>query len=866
MIADERIVPSLEPGLVPSLLAAGDPDAPALLQLAGRTFSFASLRERVDWYAARLRELGIAGHDLIAIETPDPAESLCAFLGVAAVCAAAPLDTTLTESEYHALLARLGVRALLTNAGPESCAEAAARALGVPVIALGYGTDRPTWRSASAGIPLRQPRQLPQGVVLVLETSATTGVPKLVPLTSGNLMAIAACMQRALDLNARDRFLAIMPLTHLLGLACPLAQLLRGGSVICAGGFSPDRFAASLREFRPTWYSASPTLHRAILDLARRLPPVLNTASLRFIRSGSAALDPGLRESLEQVLRVPVMDGYGLTEAGQVTSNPPARRKPGSVGGPLGTSVGIMDDTGNLLPAGSAGEIVLRGPAVFHGYLDDAEANHAAFRSGWFRTGDLGRVDGDGDLFIAGRIKEAINRGGETIAPREIDDALAGHPAVAEAVAFAVRHPTLGEDVAAAVVLRAGANASEPELRRFLAGRLSFSRLPNRIVFLDHIPTGRNGKPRRGVLSEQFRELPVVPDDSLPDPTEQRIAYIWMRVLGIAQPGPSDNFFALGGDSLSAAVMLNAVRTELCAAEPQLEMADFFESPTVERLASIVGLRGVGRPAPSGDNARLVWQSRAQGVPFFCLPGASQDGCYLRHVAQLVRAERSFIVLTHPIVDGRPWPSVDDLATRFLAQIRATRPAGPYMLGGHCYGGILAFECALRLVALGESVPLLVLFDTPTPGYPKPARHWKQYARHAVRLISGAERGNPYRATEIAAHIRFVVRNFRPNSAGHVPHQPVAAGPQAPPQPHHPSGAAAIVHGYRPKPFAGKIVHFIAEGAPVSSRILEDSRLGWRDFALGGFEVQSVSGLHDSMFIGEHAPDLATRLLSVFRG
>jgi acyl-CoA synthetase (AMP-forming)/AMP-acid ligase II len=246
-------------------------------------------------------------------------------------------------------------------------------------------------------------------------------------------------------------------------------------------------------------------LNRAILTLARAHPEVFRRIPLRLIRSTGATPEPEALAWLEKAAGVPVLAGYGLTETGGVTRETPDARKPGSAGRSSGLEVAIMDPLDKVLASGLEGEIAVRGASVTPGYVDDPEANQAAFRDGWFHTGDIGRLDSEGFLFITGRLREIIDRGGEKIVPQEVDEVLAAHPALADAAAFGVAHGTLGEDVAAAVVLRSGAAASELELRRFAANRLARFKVPRRIVFMDAIPRTATGKAQRGVLAEQFR-------------------------------------------------------------------------------------------------------------------------------------------------------------------------------------------------------------------------------------------------------------------------------------------------------------------------------------------------------------------------
>ncbi len=249
-----------------------------------------------------------------------------------------------------------------------------------------------------------------------------------------------------------------MPLFHIHGLmASTLASLAAGGSVACPPSFNALRFFHWLEDTRPTWYTAVPTMHQAILTRADRHADTIRDSRLRFVRSSSSSLPPQVMRELEQTFGMPVIEAYGMTEAAhQMTSNPlpPASRYAGSVGVAAGPEVAIMDESGQLLPTGSLGEVVIRGRNVTSGYDDNPEANARAFTNGWFRTGDQGTLDDAGYLRLTGRLKELINRGGEKISPLEVDAVLMDHPAVAQGVSFAVPHPMLGEDIAAAIVLR----------------------------------------------------------------------------------------------------------------------------------------------------------------------------------------------------------------------------------------------------------------------------------------------------------------------------------------------------------------------------------------------------------------------------
>jgi acyl-CoA synthetase (AMP-forming)/AMP-acid ligase II len=339
-------------------------------------------------------------------------------------------------------------------------------------------------------------------IALLLHTSGTTSRPKLVPLRHSNLCASAFNIVTTLRLAEHDRGLNLMPLFHIHGLVAGLlAPLSAGGPVICSRGFNALKFFGWMAEARPTWYSAVPTMHQAILGRASKSADIIKNNPLRFIRSSSSSIPPQVIRDIEEIFGCPLIESYGMTEAShQMASNPlpPGVRRPGSVGLPAGPEVAIADENGRRLKPGETGEIVIRGENVMNGYVNNEAANAEAFTSeGFFRTGDQGVIDHDGYLSITGRLKEIINRGGEKVSPREIDEVLMDHPCVAQCVCFAVPHAKLGEDVAVAIVLRQAATADEHSIKEFCASRLAKFKVPETIVFLEEIPKGATGKLRR---------------------------------------------------------------------------------------------------------------------------------------------------------------------------------------------------------------------------------------------------------------------------------------------------------------------------------------------------------------------------------
>ncbi|HET7737856.1 MAG TPA: AMP-binding protein, partial [Tepidiformaceae bacterium] len=347
--------------------------------------------------------------------------------------------------------------------------------------------------------PVSVPR--PEDVALVLHTSGTTGRPKRVPLSHANLARSARNVATSLGLTADDRCLNVMPLFHIHGIvAAILATLSSGGSVVCTPGFDAFRFFGSLEASRATWYTAVPTMHQAIVARARAHLSTPASSSLRFVRSSSSPLPPSVMRDVEDLFGVPMVEAYGMTEAShQVCCNPlpPAVRKPGSVGVPSGVELRVVGPDGTSLRPGETGEVVIRGGSVTSGYesIDPADFT---LPGGWLRTGDLGYLDDDGYLVLAGRIKELVNRGGEKISPREVEDVLITYPGVREVVVFAVPHAKLGEDIAAAIVPEPADRPLDiAALRAFAGAQLAPFKVPRQVVVVEAIPLGPTGKPQR---------------------------------------------------------------------------------------------------------------------------------------------------------------------------------------------------------------------------------------------------------------------------------------------------------------------------------------------------------------------------------
>jgi oxalate---CoA ligase len=469
--------------------------------------SYGAFRDQIEALAGALAAAGIQRGDRVGIALPNGLPMVVSFFAAAMAGTAAPLNPGYKEDEFRFFLEDTDARVLIL---PPDGIDEARRAAGtaIPILPIDIDTNGAVGfvglKSRAAYAP-----PSPDDVALVLHTSGSTGRPKRVPLAHANLAISAGNVARSYDLGPDDVAMCVMPLFHVHGLvASTLGTLSTGGTLVIPAKFNPLSFWRIVRDHGVTWYSAVPTIHQLLL--ARADPAAGKPAGaerLRFIRSCSAALPPQVMHDLEQAFGAPVLEAYGMTEAAhQMASNPlpPAARKPGSVGPGTEVQISIMDAEGRHMRAGEQGEVVIKGPNVTRGYENNPEANEKSFTEGWFRTGDQGFLDADGYLTLVARIKELINRGGEKISPREIDEVLLAHPSVAEAVCFGVPHKTWGEEVAAAVVVKEA--ISESDLIAYCKDRLAEFKRPKQIHITDTIPRTATGKIQRGAVARAFAQ------------------------------------------------------------------------------------------------------------------------------------------------------------------------------------------------------------------------------------------------------------------------------------------------------------------------------------------------------------------------
>ena len=459
-----------------------------------------------------LRAAGISAQDRVAIVLPNGPEMAAAFVTVAQSTTTAPLNLAYKEDEFAFYLKDLKAKAIIVETGYDGPARSVAKRFDMIVIEL-TATDPAGSFTLSTTATGNAADTLPASddVALILHTSGTTSRPKIVPLLQSNVAASAQNVMASLALTSDDCCLNVMPLFHIHGLIAAVSgSLAAGASISCAPGFDALKFYGWLEEVDPSWYTAVPTMHQAILARAPRNAEIIKNARLRFLRSSSSSLPGPVMTELAETFGAPVVEAYGMTEAAhQMCCNPiePGRQKPGAVGLPAGPVVHIAHEIENRLIDG-VGEISISGLNVTPGYEANPEANKKNFFEAdgkrWFRTGDQGKFDEDGFLSLTGRLKEIINRGGEKISPLEVDGILSDHPAVGQCVTFAVPHAKLGEDVGAAVVLKEGQSATDREIRDFASQRLAAFKVPRKILILDEIPKGATGKLQRIGLAEKL--------------------------------------------------------------------------------------------------------------------------------------------------------------------------------------------------------------------------------------------------------------------------------------------------------------------------------------------------------------------------
>ncbi len=802
---------------------------------------------------------GVKRGDTLLVAMSNGPEMALALLGAALHATLTPIEPDLGLAELIAIARHVGATGILTDLAHEGVLGGLATTLGIPMHVLPFERTGPLGRLSGSVMPSEPCLPPAQDHVLLMHrTSGTTGTSKRVPLRTANISAQARNTAESLDLGPEDRILQVMPLFHMHGFGCLTGTLWSGGTVICTPGHDGMRYPLWMREFKPTWFSAAPTILRDVTRCHDQDARLKDDAPLRFVRSLSAAISPSLVHELERTTGAPVVEQYGLTEAlSPVIANhpPPGPRKLGTLGRPYGCEVRIVDEHGEVVPTGSVGEIVLLGPGVITGYAEPPEVDRRSWFGEWFRTGDLGHIDAEGFVHLTGRLKEEINRGGEKISPQEVEAALEGHPGIKAAAAFASPHPTLGEEVALAYV-SLGSNVEADDLRRWMQDRMASHKVPKRFYALDMLPLTSTGKVKRSELARiveqgdrhggtngrgqvtsdayeraltqalEVKSNAHWEDDPEQVPAtyvEQTIAMVWGQELGKDRLVLTDDFFVMGGDSITG-VRSCARLTEMLGCK--VELADLFRDPTLKGLAASVSAQGKEQRWKNLAPIRLTGSK----MPLVCVHG--DEGNY--NLPRVFDRERPFIGFMHQGEDGlgMRYKTIRSMARHYVRELLEALPQGPCIISGFSTGGVVAFEMARMLKAAGRQAPLLVILDARGPEF-----NWWRYAPRAKMADIRGDLIRPRceRYLERGGAIPYKLRNFYIINT-----------------------YRRALERYRPQPYDGDVLF-------IRSRQRVEEPSGWDGLLTGKVRYETVGGSHMTILREPYVHDLVDVMERHFR-
>jgi acyl-CoA synthetase (AMP-forming)/AMP-acid ligase II/thioesterase domain-containing protein/acyl carrier protein len=856
-----------------------DPNHHAIESPGYQPLTYRELRNQILFGVNALNARGFSRNDRIAVMMRGGPETAVVSLAVMAGFTSVPLNPEYKKKELETYFPKLRINAIIVEKDCKTAAITVAASLNIPVIEVvpskekaGIFSFSPT-ASYDAGDAVFA---APSDIAMLLQTSGTTSLPKIVPTSQEQLCRRAKILCNAFKWDKTDRNIHIVPFYHALGvLGSFLAPLMAGGTVVCPEDFVASDFPDLLRTYRLTHYSAGPALHQHILREIKKIPPMeLKTHSLRFIRSTSAFLPHTVRQDLEEVLGVPVIESYGMSEAGLVTVNSPP--KTGSVGTPIVESLRILDDDGKTLAPFQNGEIVIKGTTVFSGYENAPDENCTAFIDGGFRTGDTGYLDNEGYLFLTGRKKELINKGGEKISPAEVDQVMMTHPSVRQAMAFLISEPVLGEDIAAMVVLEDKA-VSEEDLRSYLIDRLVQYKVPKRIYVVDEIPKGPTGKLLRYVGTERYyaseRKASPNPRQTSDDVSseasahQEKLLQIWKEVLNIPTVSPDDDFFRCGGNSLAAIELLIKIQRAFHLALPP---DTIYVHPTIRQLGGMISEKtGNGK-----HHHPLIIPIREHGIlpPLFCIHSVGGWIGTYQNIFRFFNQDRPvFGIRARGLEPGeKPSQTIEEAVREYADAIKTVQSEGPYRLLGYSAGALYAFELACQLQKRGESVIYLGNIDQSAPRQKIPGSVQNPVS---IRNDNSPIYRSGYRI------YRFLNNRLKTRSWGSLPtfftkgirafHTRVISLSGTPPyqdwiltypekqQPLLRSIKKAL-RNYQPQTFSGDLTLFSTH--QDYSSYPDDMSRGWNAFVTGKTEIMDIPGDHGNLYLDPYAQGVAQKI------
>ena len=719
------MLPEFQPRTIKDLIFQGmqDPDHHAIESPGYQPLTYRDLREQVLYGVKTLNAMELCRNDRIAVILPGGPETGVAILTVMAGFTSVPLNPEYKEQEFEVYFSKMRIKAILVKKDSKTAARAVAASRSLPIIELIPSSDKAGIFTLSP-VPSREVKEavfaIPSDIALLLQTSGTTALPKIVPNSQQQLCMCAKLLCTAFSLNATERSLHIVPFYHAMGiLGTFLSPLLAGGTVICPDNFVASDFLPLLKNYRLTHYSAGPALHQGILrEIKKAGPEELKDHTLRFIRSTSASLPANIHQELESVMGVPVIESYGMSETGLLTVNLPPKK--GSVGISVIDSLAVIDENGNRQKPYEKGEIVVQGEMVFSGYENAPDETRTSFIDGWFKTGDIGYLDNERYLYLTGRKSELINKGGEKISPAEIDNALMTHPSVKSAMTFRVNDPVLGQDSAVMVVVENPA-VTEEELHTYLIDRLIPFKVPKRIYFTDEIPRGPTGKLLRYVGTTRYAQGIFdnadthgrAHDTVSPELTgyQEKLLQIWKDVLDITSLSSDDDFFRCGGNSLAAIELLIKIQRAFNLTIPP---DTIYRYPTIRQQALMIAQK-----TDSRHFHPLIVPIRKEGTlpPLFCFHSIGGWIGPYQNIFRFFNQDRPvFGIRAKGLEPGeKPWLTIEEAAREYADAIKTVQKEGPYYLLGYSAGALYAFELACQLQSRGESVVFLGNIDQSVP-------------------------------------------------------------------------------------------------------------------------------------------------------
>ena len=729
--------------------AASNPESPAIYLPDANFITYKQLTDQINKLSLELVEGGFKNGNRIAIIMPHGLEAVLAFYAATLIATAVPLNPNSSAEELKKYITLAKVNAIIVKEDYSSVVEQISAEMAIPLILMKNNYKCNFQFDFDGIISQENDNGINQecDIAVVLFTSGTTSTPKVVPLTHANLIKTIDTATGMFDLNKDDRSISVIPLFHVYGIVGPLFSAVSvGGSLVFLPSFNPQEFFRILQTLKITWYAAGPAIHYAVAEYAEKINADKDSYCLRLIRSGGAPLPVKVIEKLKRCFDAVVVQGYGLTEtAGLGTCNSLllGKIKDESVGVPTGCEIGIIDEQEKFLPQLASGEIVIRGENVTKGYENVSNSEQMFLQGGWFRTGDQGYIDEDGHIFITGRIKEIINRGGVKISPYEIEEILCRHEDVMEAAVFAAPHSYLGEVPMALAVLTPDSSLTTEQLKEFLSDRISLAKVPAQILFVTKIPKSANGKVQRRLLYHYIQNHPeefpaklletaAADDFEFNNKTEKMLSDIWCELFKVQHISKTEDFFEAGGDSLMAEMLFAEIERVLAVKMPA---GTILANRTIQKLAAVID-----RESSTSQRLDFVVPINPVGSrqPLFCIHNVGGDVLTYRKLADYLDKEQTVFGLSlnleakniqHPI-------SIVDLARCYIQEISTVQPNGPYYLAGHSLGGLIAYEISRQLQEQNQVVALLAMLDTRLLNKKRRKPLWKKLKHNYQKLAS----------------------------------------------------------------------------------------------------------------------------------